>query len=323
MAATTATTIYAYADRLCEDPRACRDGEQSTYAAVVAIASAIAHAVSILIAASLGLYMLGTAVGPLAVSVFQSYTASFTAALAIFSVTLVYLVTFVRVPALQAARLFPAIMVFASIHQRLGTFQNGLLVSTAAACAAVHLLLKVFIVPSLQRLRPNSDRFTDSTAVLGALVIQMLALAAITQIRTAGQLYLAVSVAAAGLSLPAFFKSYFVLFMPDASWAITALTFMKNLGGLASLFLLGSWQSVAPDPSVFAFAVALLGIQKHRWIGGNVSLVTESRAERHLDLVLIVCCVDIVLPGPVDDDDYTPFASANSTARATATGYSQ
>ncbi|GFG11180.1 hypothetical protein IFM61392_06780 [Aspergillus lentulus] len=384
MAATTATAIYAYADLLCEDPTACKDGEEGAYAAVVAIANGIAHAVAImilgpveqlikkhiraglliwivcratsvlclvigvsirsvtiavsgrifeglasdnllhfnlntiyvslaspssgqetsqLIAASLGLYMLGTAVGPLALSVFQSYTASFTAALVIFSVALVYLVSFVRVPAIQAvpqmqtyckilsslsvllsplrlfrdhsrvipyglslllyttvqAHLFPAIMVFASIRLHFGTFQNGLLVSTAAACAAMHLLLKVLILPSLQRLRPNSARFTDRTAVLGALVIQMLALAAIAQIQSAGQLYLAVSVAAAGLSLPAFFKSHFVSSMPDAPRAITALTFMENLGGLVSPLLLGSWQSVAPGPSVFAFAVALLG----------------------------------------------------------------
>ncbi|GIC86257.1 uncharacterized protein Aud_002625 [Aspergillus udagawae] len=384
MAATTATTIYAYADLLCEDPTDCKNGEQNAYAAVVAIASGIAHAMAILIlgpmeqliqkhlraglltwivcratsvlcivigvsirsvtiavsgrifeglasdnllhfnlntiyvsitspsssqetsqliATSLGLYMLGTAVGPLAVSIFQSYTASFTAALAIFSVALVYLVTFVRVPAVQAvpqmqtyskipsglnvllsplrsfldnpraipyglslllyttvqAHLFPAIMVFASVRLHFGSFQNGLLVTTAAGCAAVHLLLKVFILPGVRRLRLNSDRLTDRSAVLGALAIQMLALVAITQVQSAGQLYLAVSVAAAGLSLPAFFKSYFISFMPDASRAITALTFMENFGGLMSPFVLGSWQSVAPGPSVFGFAVALLG----------------------------------------------------------------
>ncbi|EAW11031.1 uncharacterized protein ACLA_066670 [Aspergillus clavatus NRRL 1] len=395
MAATTATTIYAYANLLCEDPTSCKDGEQSAYAAAVAIASGIAHAVAIMIlgpmervikkhlraglliwivcratsvlclvigvsirsvtiavsgrifeglasdnllhfnlntiyvsltspssgqktsqlmAASLGLYMLGTAVGPVAVSIFQSYTASFTAALAIFSIALVYLVILVRVPAAQAvpqmqthskvlsslgvllsplrpfldhpraipyglslllytavqAHLFPAVMVFASIRLHFGTFQNGLLVSTAAACATVPLVLKVFIAPCLRRLRPNSDRFTDSTAVLGALVIQMLALAAITQIRSAGQLYLAVSVAAAGLALPAFFKAHFVSFMPDASRAITALTFMENFGGLVSPFLLGSWQSVAPGPSVFAFAVALLGVSLGLFLWGEV-----------------------------------------------------
>lgn len=41
-----------------------------------------------LMATSLGLYMLGTAVSPVAVSLFQSYTASFAAALAIFGITL-------------------------------------------------------------------------------------------------------------------------------------------------------------------------------------------------------------------------------------------
>lgn len=49
MAATTATTIYAYATLLCEDPTSCNDGEQSSYAAAVAIASGIAHAVAIMI----------------------------------------------------------------------------------------------------------------------------------------------------------------------------------------------------------------------------------------------------------------------------------
>jgi hypothetical protein len=49
MAATTATTIYAYATLLCEDPTSCIDGEQSSYAAAVTIASGIAHAVAIMI----------------------------------------------------------------------------------------------------------------------------------------------------------------------------------------------------------------------------------------------------------------------------------
>lgn len=49
MAATVATTIYAYADLLCTDPTACEDTEQSAYAAVVAIANGIAHTVAILI----------------------------------------------------------------------------------------------------------------------------------------------------------------------------------------------------------------------------------------------------------------------------------
>jgi hypothetical protein len=49
MAATTATTIYAYADLLYEDPTACKNGEGGAYAAVVAIANGIAHAVAIMI----------------------------------------------------------------------------------------------------------------------------------------------------------------------------------------------------------------------------------------------------------------------------------
>jgi hypothetical protein len=276
--------------------------------------SASGQKASQLIATSLGLYMLGTAISPVAVSIFQSYTASFTTALVIFSITLVYLVIFIYIPAPQAmplmetypkilsgldvllsplrlfvdhpqaipyglslllytavqAHLFPAIMVFASIQLHFSAFQNGLLVSIAAACASVPLLLKVFIMPSLQWLTPNSGRSTDSTAVLAALVIQMLALMGITQVQNAGQLYLAVLVAAAGLALPAFFKGHFISFMPDASRAITALTFMENLGGLVSPFLLGSWQSFAPGPSVFIFAVALLGVSLGLFLWGEV-----------------------------------------------------
>lgn len=137
-------------------------------------------------ATSLGLYMLGTAVSPVAVSLFQSYTASFAAALAIFGITLAYLVIYIDIPAPQAmpqvetysskilsgvgillsplrsfldhphaipyglslllytavqAHLFPAIMVFASIRLHFSAFQNGLLVSIAAACASVSLFL--------------------------------------------------------------------------------------------------------------------------------------------------------------------------------------
>jgi hypothetical protein len=98
----------------------------------------------------------------------------------------------------------------------------------------------------------------------------MLALTAITQIQSAGQLYLAVLVAAAGLPLPAFFKSHLILFMPDASRAITALAFMENLGGLVSLFLLRGWQSIAPGPSVFTFVVALLGLSLGLFLWGEV-----------------------------------------------------
>jgi hypothetical protein len=271
------------------------------YVSLTLPSSASGQKASQLIATSLGLYMLGTAISPVAVSIFQSYTASFTAALVIFSITLVYLAIFIYIPAPQAmpqisgldvllsplqlfldhpcaipyglslllytavqAHLFPTIMVFASIQLHFSAFQNGLLVSIAAACASVPLLLKVFIVPSLQWLRS-----TDSTPVLAALVIQMLALIGITQVQNASQLYLAVSVAAAGLALPAFFKGYFVSFMPDASRAITALTFMENLGGLVSPFLLGSWQSFAPGPSVFIFAVALLGVSLGLFLWGE------------------------------------------------------
>jgi hypothetical protein len=49
IAATVASTIYAYADLLCADPTSCKDAEQSKYAAVVAVANGITHTVAILI----------------------------------------------------------------------------------------------------------------------------------------------------------------------------------------------------------------------------------------------------------------------------------
>ncbi|KJK66605.1 hypothetical protein P875_00128088 [Aspergillus parasiticus SU-1] len=374
MAATVATTIYAYADLLCTDPTACEDTEQSAYAAVVAIANGIAHTVAILIlgplqhlgderiafrsvpiavsgrifeglasdnllhfnlntiyvsvacptrkeasrpiAASLALYMLGTAVAPIAVTIFRSYTASFTTALVIFALTMAYLVIFVRQPVRRGTstlsnesaqpgwnksplgvllsplrpfytnrkvipyglslllytavqgHLFPVIMVFASIRFHFGTFENGLIVSTAAICAALQISLQVYVVPRLVQLGhrlgwvaqdPSRVRHPDRNAVVGALVLQMVALSAITQVRSPIQLYLAVALSSAGLAVPAFFKAHFVSFMPDAPQAISALTFMESVGGLLSPFVLGAWQAVIPGPSVFLLTVALLG----------------------------------------------------------------
>ncbi|KAE8367006.1 hypothetical protein BDV27DRAFT_170276 [Aspergillus caelatus] len=396
MAATVATTIYAYADLLCTDPTACEDSEQSAYAAVVAIANGLAHTIAILIlgplqhlvnrylraglflwiicraasvvclvigvaarsvpiavsgrvfeglasdnllhfnlntiyvsltsstrkeasrpiAASLALYMLGTAVAPIAVTVFRSYTASFTTALMIFALTIAYLAVFVRQPVRYATctasnesaqpgwhksplqvllsplrpfyvnrtaipyglslllytavqgHLFPVIMVFASIRFHFGTFENGLIVSTAAICAAFQISFQVYVAPMLVRFghwlgwgHPDISRVQhqDRNAVVGALVLQMVALSAITQVRSPIQLYLAVALSSAGLAVPAFFKAHFVSFMPNAPQAISALTFMESVGGLISPFVLGAWQAVIPGASVFFLAVALLG----------------------------------------------------------------
>jgi dipeptide/tripeptide permease len=66
------------------------------------------------------------------------------------------------------------------------------------------------------------------------------------------------------------FQSSLLISTPDAPQAITALIFMENLGGLVSPLLLRSWQSVAPGPSVFAFAVALLGVSLGLFLWGEV-----------------------------------------------------
>jgi hypothetical protein len=43
MAATSATTVYAYAHLVCADPSACKDSERNTYAGAVAISTCVAH----------------------------------------------------------------------------------------------------------------------------------------------------------------------------------------------------------------------------------------------------------------------------------------
>jgi hypothetical protein len=43
IAATSATTIYAYAQILCADPAHCKADEQNRYAAVVAVATTVAN----------------------------------------------------------------------------------------------------------------------------------------------------------------------------------------------------------------------------------------------------------------------------------------
>jgi hypothetical protein len=48
MAATAATTIYAYASLLCKDPTHCRDAERNVYAGAVAVATCVANVCAIL-----------------------------------------------------------------------------------------------------------------------------------------------------------------------------------------------------------------------------------------------------------------------------------
>jgi hypothetical protein len=67
--------------------------------------------------------MLETAVGPLVVSIFQRYTESFTAALVIFSVALVYLVIFVRVPATHT---MPQMQTYSKIFSSLSVLLSPL-----------------------------------------------------------------------------------------------------------------------------------------------------------------------------------------------------
>lgn len=53
MAATAATTIFAYAFLLCKDPRKCDDSEQRGYAGYVALSVSIANICSMLVLGSL------------------------------------------------------------------------------------------------------------------------------------------------------------------------------------------------------------------------------------------------------------------------------
>lgn len=48
MAATAATTVYAYAVIMCANPSRCKDAEQSAYASAVALAAGIANVCGIL-----------------------------------------------------------------------------------------------------------------------------------------------------------------------------------------------------------------------------------------------------------------------------------
>lgn len=48
MAATAATTVYAYAFILCDDPLHCKEQEQGRYAGAVALATGIANACGIM-----------------------------------------------------------------------------------------------------------------------------------------------------------------------------------------------------------------------------------------------------------------------------------
>lgn len=48
MAATAATTVFAYAVILCEEPAHCRDDEKGSYAGAVALAAGIANVCGIL-----------------------------------------------------------------------------------------------------------------------------------------------------------------------------------------------------------------------------------------------------------------------------------
>ncbi|GAW20399.1 hypothetical protein ANO14919_099050 [Xylariales sp. No.14919] len=175
IAATSATTVYAYAAILCDNPNQCEDGDRSSYTAAVALASFIANATGIvavgflrqwaesrptsglclwlagralgvgilfvgvtlrsisvaiagrffdglasdnilhyilaaiyvhdpgagsfsqLMGTSLALYMIGMSISPAFVSILPSFTSSFTVAIAILGLSLLYLVAFVPV----------------------------------------------------------------------------------------------------------------------------------------------------------------------------------------------------------------------------------
>lgn len=452
IAATVATTIFAYADLLCADPTDCKGEEQSAYAAVVAVTNGISHAAAILalgplerliktrlkaglvmwiicrassvvllviggnskpahptfqwyltidtvsfrniwiavsgrvfeglasdnllhfnlntvyvltptagprdvsrlIGTSLGLYMTGTAVAPVAVNVFQSYTTSFVAALAIFATALAYLLFGVRrlpitkqtddyeessdgsrirphdaakgtqapfkvllsplQPFFEHPRaiphglslllytavqghLFPLIMVFASIQFHFDSFHNGLIVSIAAACAALQLLMTLQVLPAMARFfRPRrwlsrSSKIVPSSShdrnfAIGALLVQAVAISALSSVSSPAQLYVAVGFVSTGLSVPSFMKSHFVALMPDASRAILGLALMESIGGLISPFLLGVWQVMYPGQSVFLFAVGLLGLSLGLFVLGSVLMSSHSNdqlPDSHLD----------------------------------------
>ncbi len=54
MAATAATTLFAYATLLCEDPTHCKNSERNIYAGSVAVAACFASVCSLLALGSLG-----------------------------------------------------------------------------------------------------------------------------------------------------------------------------------------------------------------------------------------------------------------------------
>jgi hypothetical protein len=178
------------------------------------------------------------------------------------------------------AHLFPMIMVFASIRFRFDGFHNGLLVSIAAACAALQMLTILYIVPMIPVLfrrqgDPDTGRsyrprgaVNDYQAVIAAILAQMAAIIAMSCVSSPPQLYIAVACASTGLLVPSFLKSHFVSLMSDAPRAISALAWMESVGGLLSPFLLGAWQAAFPGQSVFLFAAALLGVSLALFVFG-------------------------------------------------------
>ena len=59
MAATSATTIFAYADIVCADPAHCKNEEETAYASTVALATTVANVCGVLALGPLQLLMKG------------------------------------------------------------------------------------------------------------------------------------------------------------------------------------------------------------------------------------------------------------------------
>ncbi|KAI4641275.1 hypothetical protein J4E93_008154 [Alternaria ventricosa] len=143
--------------------------------------------------------------------------------------------------------MFPALMVYATLHFSFTPAQNGLLLSVAAGTSSVYLVIAA----------AASRPARHAAAVLISLTVLVAALAALAMVHVAWALFPMVALVSLGLATPSFVKAHLVQRRQHDALVVAAISVAEGLGSLASAPLLGAWQSTHPGGSVLFVAAAL------------------------------------------------------------------
>lgn len=179
------------------------------------------------------------------------------------------------------AYLFPALMVYTTLKFSFTGQENGYVISIAASVAAISLVLVSQVLPRLEKMLraggDESDAREDATSTRRDLIcampfmsFQLIVLPLITLSTTGWQVYPLVALLALGIGAPSFIKSYGVALAKDKTAAVASLAMMEIIGGLLSVFVLGSLQSWLGQKAVFFAAAGLVAAALLSMIGSSL-----------------------------------------------------